>query len=448
MLRNQQFAKRIGAVSLPLADAVIGTTEAGFTPDPFGPVGPTGPVGPITSPVKPVEFPQPWPFKICSFTLKEGCYTLSFLPAGAHPIFGPRFRGTMRVEQVGNGYRISGDLYRRPFLFPHFPIELLLTAPLSGDAEDTGGVIPIFRRQDYRSYLKGTAAQLFSIVPKGVECSFTLDFDEFLYIHPGTGFSGSFPAAPTRTLRFVLKGTGTPDFYQGDAFEGATNVGTVSVRWVSPFYRRADLVVHTLEGATTPPASVDGNTFQTIFADVGWDLSVTDGGTVPLPASLPGVDIHACWSLADLHTLMESVPGYNPTGLDSAWRSHLVAVPAQLGCARGVMFDSSLGADPNAIPREGTATFSDDGYPAGEVPDGMGGSHYDAAADHQQKDTPRAFLRSATHEVGHAFNQIHQGFEGGNDNSIMTPTPSVATVLGIGGTFPNQINLAFNDTVK
>ena len=30
----------------------------------------------------------------------------------------------------------------------------------------------------------------------------------------------------------------------------------------------------------------------------------------------------------------------------------------------------------------------------------------------------------------------------------MTPTPSVATVLGVGGTFPDGINLAFNETVK
>jgi hypothetical protein len=61
---------------------------------------------------------------------------------------------------------------------------------------------------------------------------------------------------------------------------------------------------------------------------------------------------------------------------------------------------------------------------------------------------PRAFLRSAAHEVGHAFNQIHQGFENGNDNSIMTPTPSVANVLGIAGTFPDDINLGFNATVQ
>src|SRR5690348_2456402 len=145
---------------------------------------------------------------------------------------------------------------------------------------------------------------------------------------------------------------------------------------------------------------------------------------------------------------MSSVPTYNPAALDSVWNVHLLAVPAQLGCSRGVMFDSSLGADPNGIPREGSGTFSDDGYPAAEVPDGQGGSFYDTAANQMQRNVPRAFLRSATHEVGHAFNQIHQNFELGVDNSIMTPTPSVAIVLGTAGVFPDQINLAFNDQVK
>jgi hypothetical protein len=211
---------------------------------------------------------------------------------------------------------------------------------------------------------------------------------------------------------------------------------------MSPFYRRAALQLHTLQGFEAPPASVGSSTFASIFADVGWDVSFTDGGTVPLPGAIGGIDPLQCWSMANLHTLMSSVPGYQPADLDTVWRVHLVSVPAQLGCSRGVMFDSSLGADPNSVPREGSATFSRDGYPSSET------THYDTAADQQQRNVPRAFLRSATHEVGHAFNQIHQGFELGSDNSIMTPTPSVATVLGAAGTFPDDINLAFNDTVK
>jgi hypothetical protein len=103
--------------------------------------------------------------------------------------------------------------------------------------------------------------------------------------------------------------------------------------------------------------------------------------------------------------------------------------------------------DSIGVPREGVASFSDDGYPTSDS------SNFGAAANKKQRDTPRAFLRSATHEVGHGFNQIHQEQEAGADNSIMTTTPSVADILGgpttgAPGVFPDQINLAFNDHVR
>jgi len=464
MLSTSRFDERIGKVFLPEADA-IGTGQD-FTPNPEGPELPPGIPG-LPGSLEDPRLPLKWPFpehifwKFCRTTLKPGCYTIGFTPTGTS-IFGTRYRGTLRIEAVGSGIRMSGDLYsHRLFddIVVKWPTEKVrVFGPIrdagvagdgpGGEAADTGGVIPIYPRRKYRSYLKGTSAQLFKIVPRGTECSFTLNVDEFVYNHPATGFSGSFNTAPTRSLRYVLRHSSTPDMYSGEAYEGTTLLGTVSIRWISDFFRRAHLQLSTLNGAESPPASVGTSTFSTIFTDAGWDLAFADGGTVPLPAALAGININACWALADLHTLMSSVPGYNPADLDSVWRVHLVAVPAQLGCSRGVMFDSSGGADPNSVPREGSGTFSRDGYPAGEVPDGMGGSHYDGAANQQQRNVPRAFLRSATHEVGHAFNQIHQGFELGNDNSIMTPTPSVATALGVGGTFPNDITLAFNDTVK
>jgi hypothetical protein len=468
MPRTENFAERIGAVFLPESDTIEGAED--FTPSPEGPL--PGPLPPFPEPLLPKPRlnipwpPEPFPFpplsRFCYTALKQGCYTVSFVPTGT-PIFGTRYRGTLRVEHAATGLRISGDLYTYRLLddlVVKFPEPVLGRfefirgdLPVTGEAADTGGTIPIYRRRSYYSYLKGTGARLFSFVPKGVECSFTLNFDEFVYNHPATGFSGSFNNAPTRSLRYVLKKTSTPDLYTGEAYVGSTKIGTVSIRWISDFYRRTQVQLHTLQGANAPPASVGTSTMASIFADVGWELTFTDGGTIQLPPALASVNINACWSSANLHTLMSSVPGYNPADLDSVWRVHLVAVPATLNappnqCGRGVMFDSSLGADPNAVPREGSATFSHDGYPFAEVPDGLGGSHYDGAANQQQRNVPRAYLRSATHEVGHAFNQIHQGFEGGNDNSIMTPTPGVATVLGLGGTFPDQINLGFNDRVK
>lgn len=464
MPSTSRFDERIGKVFLPEAGTI--DIEKNFTPNPEGPDLPPsvaslpGTLEELRQPVR-WRFPEPFPWKLCYTTLKSGCYTIHFTPTGTS-IFGTRYHGTLRVEPVDSGIRMSADLYSYRLLDdiivrwqfekiqvfgPIWDADVAGDGP-GGEAADTGGVIPIYPRRKYRSYLSGTSAQLFSLVSRGTECSFTLNFDEFVYNHPATGFSGSFNSTPTRSLRYVFHNTSTPNLYTGEAYEGTTQIGTVSIRWVSDFFRRAHLQLNTVNGGEAPPASVGGSTFSTIFADAGWDLSFTDGGTVSLPAALAGININNCWSAANLHTLMSSVPGYNPADLDSVWRVHLISVPAQLNCSRGVMFDWTFGADPNSVPREGAATFSRDGYPANEVPDGTGGSHYDGAAGQQQRNVPRAFLRSAAHEVGHAFNQIHQGFELGNDNSEMTPTPSVATVIGTGGIFPNAINLAFNDTVK
>lgn len=459
MPRTEAFSERIGAVFLPEADIIepnrdLPSGGEGLPLDP-GTQGLEGGAAMLPEPKLPWMrepfLPRPF-FKICSSTLKQGCYALSFVPSGS--IFGTRYRGTLRVEQVAAGLRVSGDLYRYRLL-NDLVIKEPLTVKLASErfirpelttdeAADTGGTIPIYSRRSYHSYLKGTGVKLFSVVPWGSECTFSLEFDEFVYVHPATGFTGSFNNTPTRSLRCVFRGAGTPDAYTGDALVGTEKVGTISIRWVSEYYRRAHLQINTLKGAVAPPA-VGSTTFATIFADAGWDLTVAEGEQITAPA---GVNANACWSATDLHQLMSTVPGYRPADLDSVWRVHLIAVPGKLGCSRGQMFDSSIGADPNHVPREGSVTYSDDGYPAGDAPDGSGGSHYDGAANQQQRNVPRAYLRSATHEVGHAFNQIHQQFEGGIDNSIMSPTPSVATVIGSGGTFPDDIILAFNDRVK
>lgn len=458
MPRTDRFAERIGAVFLPEADTVQDAQD--FTPNPEGPIPPIPdiPIPPIPDIPIP-QLPRPWPpvplppdFRFCFTALKTGCYTLSFVPTNT-PIFGTRFRGTMRFDRGTAGTTFSGDLYSYRLLDDIIvadPGSVLARAAFNpsefpGDeAADTGGTIPIYARRKYRSYLKGTRARLVSPRPITGLCTFTLEFDEFVYNHPATGFSGSFNTTPTRSIRYVFWGGGAADFYIGEAFVGSTKIGTVSLRWISPFFRRAQVQLNTLNGAVSPPADVGGRTMAAIYADAGWDVTFTDGGAIPLPANLANVDINACWSDADLHTLMQSVPGYNANVLDSTWLVHLLAVPAEMGCSRGIVFDRGPGADPNNVPREGSATFSHDGYPS---TDPFGGAHYDGATDQQQRNVPRAFLRSATHEVGHAFNQIHQGFENGADNSIMTPTNQVAQQIGTAGTFPDDINLAFNATV-
>ena len=444
---TRSLRTRLGSVKIPESIDVIGLKdpdEFGLTPDPFGPINP---IDPPRIPELENVFRPPWEnnrLRPCNTTLQEGCYTLTFRPANT-PWWGNMFVGTLRVESVGRGYRISGDLYRRG---------LLLSLPVQGiehsfqrlqgasdEEADAGGVIPIYKRRQYSSYLKGTSASMFSVSFNNSPCTFTLNFDEFDYSHPATGFSGSFPTSAARTLRYVMNAVKTNGSYTGKAFSGSKELGSVSMRWVSSSFRRATLKMHKLQGSELPP-QVGSEDMRSIFQTAGWDVSVsTDNTALPKPSSLSSQVATACWTSGNLHRFMQTVPGYDPAILDTDWQAHLVAVPATLGCSRGIMFDSS--GDLNDVKREGAATFSHDGFPVSNS------SNFGTAEDELMKDHPRAFLRSAAHEVGHTFNQIHQGFEGGSDNSIMTVTPSVADVIaGAGQSFPDDINLGFNETVR
>jgi hypothetical protein len=275
-------------------------------------------------------------------------------------------------------------------------------------------------------------------------CQLTLTAQEYVYTQPPAGsFDGSFPASPgTRTVAIVLEQKPAPpgftsSYFEGTLYENGVDQGTFTMGWVSSLFRRATLEIDVTVGAVAPQP-VGSEDFAGVFAKAGWDLKVVrDQTNVAIP---PGVNATDCWASGDLHNLMSSVR--NPTtNLDSEWHMHLLVVPAKLGCGRGVMYDTI------GVPREGVASFSDDGYPSSQS------ANFGAAANKKQRDVARAYLRSACHEVGHGFNQIHQEQEGGADNSIMTTTPSVADILGgpatgAPGVFPDQINLAFNEHVR
>lgn len=401
-----------------------------------------------------------WPgkFRICG--IKEGCWEIEFSPRTRYlPYYrfpSTRYRGTLRVERNGFAHTISGDLYKfREYVFAlekrGIPLRAvnkwqnLTYLPERLPARrfyPTKRKCPVYARSKYHSYLEGTSI-LYSTLTHSDKCSFRLDFDQWYYTHPASGFDGDFGAAADRSIRMELNQVSST-FLTGTVYEGATNLGSIKLWWRSKYFRKAYLEIFTLEGAEHPPATVpDGSggteSFETIFATAGWKLQVTRNDTkVPLPASLGGTDIDECWSWDDLHDLMDSTPGYDNSKLDKKWRVFLMTVPAKLGCSRGVVFDQTTG-DVNDIDREGSATFSHDGFNQGSS------SNYGAAEDDLMKDWPRAYLRSAAHEVGHAFNQYHQS----SQNSIMCPTPSVADALAAAGdTFPDDIDLAFNDTVR
>lgn len=429
---------------------------------------------PLADPIP--ELPPMWPpfppFKRCNLDFRDGCYEVTIR---RNRFFGSQV-GTLRVDRQApdagpDGVIVSGDLYNQR-LWPWLVAELPTVVQRVGDTEDAtklaGSVaaeasraelfwwprrrrIPIFPRSRYHSYLRGTrlSAPLFSFGHS--RCQVTLEFEQFDYTHPAAGsFQGSFPSSRSRNVRWVLNRVpgpvvpwfGGPEF-EGRFFEDGVDAGSVHLTWVSSFLRRAVLEIDTLRGAVAPAAVLNAagtanEYFDTVFAGARWQLSVeVDQVDVPVPA---GVTPDQCWSSGNLHGLMASVRKAT-TNLDAEWRTHLIVVPARLGCARGVMYDQI------DVPREGSASFSDDGYPDSDS------SNFGVAANQMQRDVPRAFLRSATHEVTHAFNQIHQEAETSSDNSIMSTTPTVANVLGgpatgDPGVFPDQINLAFNTTVR
>ncbi|MFL5618032.1 MAG: hypothetical protein ACJ79A_06490 [Gemmatimonadaceae bacterium] len=455
-----------GAGIVPMAEPLAVDTGApggtvALTPNPEGsgtlPGIPQGTILGLPGPQ--LQFP-----KFCNLSLPGGCYRLSFRPQKSFI----EYRGTLRVDRTGATPIVSGDLYRF-LLLPPFVTETIATTattrvlgsgdhPMPDTSPAVGSLaeaklaglslftrslgIPIYPRNKYHSYLKGTALSV-PVFSFGA-CAVTITMQEYVYTQPPVGqFNGTFPASPgTRAIKLVLTPAPAPlgypsSYFEGRLYENGVDKGHVTLGWVSKYFRRATIEIDTVVGAVAPQA-VGTESLRSIYGKAGWDVGVTyDQTNVPIPA---GVNANACWSSADLHALMMSVR--NPaTNLDADWHMHLVVVPATMGCGRGVMYDTIQ------VPREGVASFCNDGYAASES------SSFGTAAGQQQQNVPRAFLRSATHETGHGFNQIHQEQEGGADNSIMTTTPSVANVLGgpttgEAGIFPDNINLAFNEHVR
>ena len=403
-----------------------------------------------------------YPYKFCHTNLKEGCYSISITTNSMFSI-NKGWRGTVRVEKADDGICISGDLYKvKRYMMSKLNFGCVREYELVGqelrkakllyensflDYQTYKKKIPVYSRRSYYAYLLGTSAQLIIFSHRSEQCPFSLNFDLYEFEHDATGYEGTFPATPTKAIQLDLQHTDINDRYTGKMYEGATELGSVTMEWVSSKFRKAYLDIHTLQSAEAPqgvddPDGTGTETFRSIFTTAGWDLSVSyKTPDITIPGSLAGIqDSDECWNRENSHELLETVSTYDPAILDKKWKVHLIAIEGSLGCSRGRMFDNEISAtdigDANNVAREGAVTYSNDGYDHANFGDNE---------DDLQKDTPRAFIRSAAHEVGHAFNMIHQSSEAGNDNSIMTTSPSVAGVLNAAGLdFPEDIDLAFN----
>jgi hypothetical protein len=380
------------------------------------------------------------PFHYCNLSFPEGCYQLNItkFQVGPPTIYRASYRlGTLRVVKGATSYAISGDTYR----YSWFDIIVLHNG--SGIPSFGPTIIPIYPRSRYNSYLKVTAVNIpfISIGP----CRIHLTVEEYDYTQPPAGsFDGTFPTTASRTMDIYLAPVTPPTGFPGPYFTGQVYIGgilqsnlSVTLGWVSPMLRRATVELHVMTGSVAP-TGVGGEFLDTIYTKAKWQLTVlTDPTPVPVPVTAPPTDPTNCWPSSALHNVMTALADFSAVNLDTTWHMHVLVVQARLGCGRGVMFDTIN------VPREGVATFCEDGYPHTES------AFFGAAADQMQRNVPRAFLRSCTHEITHGFNQIHQEQEGGADNSVMTTTPSVSDVIhAAGGTFPVDINLDFNEHVR
>ncbi len=376
-----------------------------------------------------------WPPKFCFSTLKQGCYRISYKPNNNRT----HFHGTLRVDRGEDQVAISGDLYKH---WSHFnwqtgikPQKIFALAPSRlRNIENLTPVfapsIPIFSRKQYYSYLKIT-----DIKTNWWNCDLQLTMEEHVYNSTTESFTLD------RTVKAVLaKQTGLSNKYSGTLqTSSGTVLGSFSITWVSRYFRTAKLEVDTIEGAVAPQSvAVAGQThsFRSIFKTAGWDLKVKYDQT-NIPNTYTGGSVN--WTSAQMHQAMFDTrkPSAN---LDREWLLHLLVVPENMGSGRGIMYDQ-IGAN-----REGVASFSNDGYPSPN-------SNWGTAEGQLQRDVPAAFLRSASHEVGHGFNMMHQSSIGlgetGTDATVMTTSPGVASfVTSNGGTFPDDIEFRFNAHVR
>lgn len=332
----------------------------------------------------------------CAISTLNGSWFVQLAPAVPPPPFAlSQVRGPMRIEVGASSLRASGDIYVRRFHPPISPAELEepVNSPLAGAIIDTeagpGAVAsdgaphlpwyPQLPINQYSWYFRSTGATY-------AAGTLILPIERHLWDQTTQEFTQTDTGTMIFTCRRrLIEAVGVPLVMTGRAQIGGRTYQVTATK-TSNLYRGCRIEADVMVGRQWPQSATLCNgvttAFRQVYGTAGWDVEVTvDELNVPEDASLTN---------AELQTLLTTHRG---AGGANEWRLWLLAGSSQ-GTTFGIMFDQ------DAVPREGAVGFADAT---------LGTETFiEASARGRPLDeVPAAFLRTLTHEAGHALNLFH-----------------------------------------
>jgi hypothetical protein len=382
--------------------------------------------------------------------LLPGCYLINYMPTAT---FDLAYEGTLRVETTAGRTTASGDLYQRLFDEQANPVGFV-------SSPDPKAGIPIFPIKHYRYYLRVTdllaADGGFIIILEPLR--YTAEAVTFL-----DGSETFWPSEDVLTARMGPPSNAPPPddpssipdnfppppafpvpelYFVGEVTNGAgTTVGTLKMGFVSPNLRKATIEFHRVPVSGLPMENSAGQTWQTTFKAVGWDIALSSS-----PIDLEEPD-GGSWSAAEADAAIKDRMAQ--IDLDREWHYHVLAVrhidiqsaitdttnPAEIAQEkangeRGFMYDPKAG--PDHVNRSGVMIAS-----YWLIPDT---NDWGLVRGKNLGETV-VYFRTAVHEIGHAMGLQHNK----DDNGFMNTTDVVArnSTQGSSSPFPNNISWAF-----
>ncbi len=364
--------------------------------------------GELVTPVGPVPLLPPRP---CPVSALNGSWLLQVQDVLPLPQF--ETRGPMRIEVGPSALRVSGDVYARRIV-PIVPVPLPVPAPPEP-------WYPQLPQSQYSWYFRSLGATYAGGVLQ-------MRIERHLWNRTTQEFtstdSGSLSLTCTRPL-VVLPGV--PVTMSGQLVIGGTTHAVTATR-TSQMYRGCRIEVDVMADRKWPGAATSCSgvavTFEEVYRSAGFDIRLTvDELDLPDDAEL---------TVAELQALIAGHRG--PATDPDEWAQWLL-VGSRLGDFFGLMFDT------DTVPREGAVGFADASLGTAPV-------IQPAAQGQDLDDVPLAFLRTMTHEAGHAFNLFHPKADVHDPpigRTIMNQTGDVIGFASVADPYPCNATMAFDE---